>query len=134
MKGQCRHRCISQHCAKTDCKDIPFFYLWHIAIFLVIFSTRIIQMGNNQSRSPLWNIILFSCLVYLRSYEITIYFWLGSFQSAFCCKIAWNYVFEATNCRSIILISFCQRNSCKHNLFPNRYLILSHNGALSNEE
>ena len=32
-----------------------------------------VQIGNNQSRSPLWNIILFSCSVYLPSHEIATY-------------------------------------------------------------
>ena len=61
-----------------------------------------VQIGNNQSRSPLWNIILFSCSVYLHLFEIAMYLWLGSnrdeteFQFAFRIKITWNYIFEAT--------------------------------------
>ena len=45
LKGQCRHRCISQHCAKTDCKDIPYFYVWHIAMFFSYFFYK-----NNPDR------------------------------------------------------------------------------------
>ena len=70
------------------------------------------QTGNNQSRSPLWNtIIIFSCSIYLHLFEIPIYLWLRSigdaieFHFAFRSKITWNYIFEAANCRRIMLIS-----------------------------
>ena len=48
-----------------------------------------VQIGNNQSRSPLLNIILFSFSMYLHLFEIAIYLLLGSigdtteFQLAF---------------------------------------------------
>ena len=67
-------------------------------------------MGNNQSGSNLWNMILFSCSIYLHLFEIAICLWLGSigdtteFQFAFRSKITWNFIFEASNCRRIILI------------------------------
>ena len=58
-----------------------------------------VQKGNDQSRRPLWIIILFSRLVNLYLFEIAIYSWLGSigdtkeFQVAFRCKITWNDIF-----------------------------------------
>ena len=67
-------------------------------------------MGNNQSRSPLWIIFLFSCLMYPNLFKITIYLWWGSvgntieFQFAFCHKIRWNSIFWTTNCWWIIFI------------------------------
>ena len=63
------------------------------------------QIGNNQSRSPLWIIFLFSCLTYPNLFKVMIYLWLGSigntteFQFAFCHKIRWNSIFWTTNCR-----------------------------------
>ena len=48
--------------------------------------------------------------MYLRLVEIEIYLWLESigdtteFQFAFRGKITWNYIFQASNCRRIILI------------------------------
>ena len=48
--------------------------------------------------------------MYLRLVEIAIYLWLESigdtteFQFAFRGKITWNYIFQASNCRRIILI------------------------------
>ena len=68
------------------------------------------QIGNNQSRGPLSNVILFSWELYLRLVEIAVYLWLESigdtteFQFAFRGKITWNYIFQASNCRRIILI------------------------------
>ena len=68
------------------------------------------QIGNNQSRSPLWIIFLFSCLTYPNLFKVTIYLWLGSigntteFQFAFCHKIRWNSIFWTTNCGWIIFI------------------------------
>ena len=41
-----------------------------------------VQMGNNQSRSPLWNIILSFCSVYLPLYEIA---------KNFCLRVYWRY-------------------------------------------
>ena len=69
-----------------------------------------VQIGNNQSRRPLSNIILFSREMYLHLVEIAIYPWLESigdtieFQFAFRSKITWNYIFQASNRRQIILI------------------------------
>ena len=69
-----------------------------------------VKIGNNQSRSPLWNIILSSCSVYLHLFEIAMYLWFGSirgttkFQFTFRSKITRNYIFEVTSCRRIILI------------------------------
>ena len=80
-----------------------------------------VQIGNNQSRSPLWNIILFSCSVYLHLFEIAMYLWLGSnrdeteFQFAFRIKITWNYIFEATViwCRHENVLSLSTGNRCR---------------------
>ena len=55
-----------------------------------------VEIGNNQSRSPLWGTILFSCSVYHHLLEIAIYLWLRSlrgtteFQFAFRCKLTRN--------------------------------------------
>ena len=52
-----------------------------------------VQIGNNQSRILLCNIVLSSCSMYLDLFEIAIYLWLGSntvkteFQFAFRYKI-----------------------------------------------
>ena len=62
------------------------------------------------SSEPSLKYILFSCSVYLHLFEIAIYLWLGSigdtkgFQFVFRNKITWNYVFEETNYRRMILI------------------------------
>ena len=62
------------------------------------------------SSEPSLKYILFSCSVYLHLFEIAIYLWLGSigdtkgFQFVFRSKITWNYVFEETNYRRMILI------------------------------
>ena len=88
-----------------------------------------VQIGNNQWRSPFWNIILSSCSMYLHLFKIAIYLWLGSirstteFQFAFCCKITQNYIFEATYCRWIILI-FSLFEKWQRSLFCNHYLVL----------
>ena len=69
-----------------------------------------VQIGNNQLRSPLWNIILFSWSLYLHLFKIKIYLWLGfigditEYQFVFCSKVWWNSIFGATNCWQISLI------------------------------
>ena len=78
-------------------------------------------------------IFIFSCSTYLNSFEIAIYSWLGSngdtteFRFAFHGIITWNYIFEAANCRRIMLISLCQRNGSEGNLFLDSYLVSSRN-------
>ena len=86
--------------------------LYTICIFSCISHTEgKVLKGNNQSRSPLWNIILLSCSMYLEVhlFKIAIYLWWGfigdttKFQLAFCGKLGGTLIFGATNCGQIIL-------------------------------
>ena len=53
---------------------------------------------------------------------------IQQFQSAFRSKITWNYIFEVTNCRRIILIFFLLE---ERSLFRNRSMVSSRNSSLS---
>ena len=89
-------------CMSISCKQPAFYHVFH--------TEGKVQIGNNQSRSPLWNIILVSWSLYLHLFEIAIYLWLGfigdttKFLFAFRRKIWWNYIFGVTNCWWISLI------------------------------
>ena len=83
--------------------NCPARSVWENYLFKTCKIQGKVQIGNNQSRSPLWNIILFSWLLYLHLFEIAIYLWLSfigdttEFLFAFCCKIWWNSIFGVTN-------------------------------------
>ena len=56
--------CITKSANKTQWKS-EFTYLWKT---------------YNQSRSPLWNVILFSCSMYFHLFKIAIYLWWRSIR------------------------------------------------------
>ena len=86
-----------------------------------------VQMGNNQSRSPLWNIILSFCSVYLPLYEIAIYFCLrvywryNSFSLLFLIKLCRIFDFLSVRGMAVSILSFTT-------------MIWSHMCSLSNRE
>ena len=86
-----------------------------------------VQMGNNQSRSPLWNIILSFCSVYLPLYEIAIYFCLrvywryNSFSLLFLIKLCRIFDFLSVRGMAVSILSFTT-------------MIWSHMRSLSNRE
>ena len=71
-----------------------------------------VQMGNNQSRSPLWNIILSFCSVYLPLYKIAIYFCLrvywryNSFSLLFLIKLCKIFDFLSVRGMAVSILSF----------------------------
>ena len=86
-----------------------------------------VQMGNNQSRSPLWNIILSFCSVYLPLYEIAINFCLrvywryNSFSLLFFIKLCKIFDFLSVRGMAVSILSFTT-------------MIWSHMHSLSNRE
>ena len=86
-----------------------------------------VQMGNNQSRSPLWNIILSFCSVYLPLYKIAIYFCLrvywryNSFSLLFLTKLCRIFYFFSVRGMAVSILSFTT-------------MIWSHMHSLSNRE
>ena len=86
-----------------------------------------VQMGNNQSRSPLWNIILSFCSVYLPLYEIAI---------SFCLRVYWRYnsfslLFLTKLCRIFYFLSV---RGMAVSVLSFNTMIRSHMRSLSNRE
>ena len=109
------------------------------AFYHVFHTQGRIQIGSNQSRSPLWNIILFSCLVYLPFHKITmslvrVYWRYDSFSLLFAVKLRGIIFFRRLTVDELFWFSFRLRNGCKRSLFCNCYLVSSHHGSLSNVE
>ena len=68
------------------------------------------QIATTNQGAPSQILSFFSREMYLHLVEIAVYLWLESigdateFQFAFRSKITWNCIFQASNCRRIILI------------------------------
>ena len=105
------------------CKQPAFYKVFHTQWARADRQQPIKEPSLKYYPFLLWNV---SSLV-----EIAIYIWLESigdtteFQFDFRNRVTWNYIFQASNCKRIILIFSLVEEGSKRGLFRNYYLVSS---------